>query len=368
MTRSIPIDRYRTIGILASQDAGRTTTTERILAVAEPAARDERAITMTTAATSCLWNGCRLHIVELPGISRPVDAASLASVDAVVVVVDAERGITAEVGAVLAQAQSLGLARLVFVNKLDRANVDLARIVEAIPGGALLQLPIGAGTGLAGLVDLVSLGGVFWRDARADAVPECGEVPAELAEAAEAARRHLAALLGVAVETAALAGAIRAAARAGSMVPVLCGSAFFNRGTRRLLDAVVDYLPSPADVALTVTAADGNIVARHASDEEPFAGLAFRTVADPAAGTLTFVRIYSGVLATGARVVNAGPMSGEHIGAMMRIHANRAEAVDEARTGDIVALVGLQHTISGDTLCDPAAPVILGAYRPRTAA
>jgi elongation factor G len=373
MTRAIPIDRYRTIGILASQDAGRTTTTERILAVAAPgetvpAGQDERAITQTSAATSCDWNGCRLTIVELPGIGRPLDEAVLASVDAVVFVLDAERGVTPDVEAALAHIASLGLPRLVFVNKLDRADADLAALARGIPCGALLQLPIGAGAGLIGLVDLVALNGVFWREPRVDAPSEAGPIPQDMIAGAEAARAQLVATTGGSADKTGLADGIRRAVRAGTLVPVLGGSAFRNRGTRRLLDAIVDYLPAPSDIERTAVAASGETVTRPASDDEPFAGLVFRTVNDPAAGRLTFVRVQSGVIATGRIVLNAASRRQEQIGAMVRVHASHTEAVEEARAGDIVALVGLQHTTSGDTLCDPAAPVVLGGYRPRSAA
>ena len=367
MSRAIPIDRYRTIGILASQDAGRTTTTERILAIAEPSdpMADERAITQTSGATSCDWRGHRLNLIELPALGRPVDPAAMSAVDAVVVVVDAERGVTPEVDVALAQAAARGLARLVFVNKLDRVGGDLEAIMRAVPNGRPLQLPIGAGAGLSGLVDVVGMTGLFWP-ANADAA-EFGPIPSEFQAEAGAAHAALATAVG-AEDEAALVPAIREAVRAGTLVPVLCGSAFRNRGTRRLLDAIVDYLPAPSDIAHKAFAADGTEIEQRASDDAGFAGLAFRTVSDPTAGRMTFLRVYAGALASGDRVFNPASRRVERVGAMLRVRAKHSETVETAWTGDVVALAGLEHTSSGDTLCDPSAPVILGEFRPRTAA
>ncbi|HLY57437.1 MAG TPA: GTP-binding protein [Stellaceae bacterium] len=371
MSPAIPIDRYRTIGILASQDAGRTTTTERILAIAElsdamadPMA-DERAITQTSGATSCDWHGHRLNLIELPALGRPVDSAAMNAIDAVVVVVDAERGVTPEVDAALAQAASRGLARLVFVNKLDRAGSDFEAIARSVAQGLPLQLPIGAGAGLAGLVDVVGMIGLLWP-ANADAA-EHGVIPSEFQAAAAAAHQALATAVG-GKDGAALGPAIREAVRAGTLVPVLCGSAFRNRGTRRLLDAIVDYLPAPSDVAHKAFAADGTEIEQQASDDASFAGLAFRTVSEPTAGRMTFLRVYAGALATGDRVFNPASRRDERVGPMIRVRAKHSETVETARAGDVVALAGLEHTSSGDTLCDPSAPVILGEFRPRSAA
>jgi len=375
MMRTIPLDRYRNIGILASQDAGRTTTTERILAAAAQAgnlgaaavAQDNyRDITLTSAATSCVWNGCRLNIVDLPVAGRLANHGALAVLDAAILVVDAERGVTADAIEALAVAERRGLARLVFLNKLDRAAVDLGKLVQDLVQqsdvrAVLLQLPIGAGNGLQGIVDLIEQRATFW-DTQFDAPARDGAVPDDMVAAVAVARRAIIDAVAPGadvVDADALAELLRAAVYSGSVVPVLVGSAFRNRGIGRLLDAVVDYLPSPSELALKATSADGLAVERRAADDEPFTGLAFHTVEDPAAGKLTFVRIYSGVVATGAHMLNSVSMSPEHIGSMVRVHANHTESVDEARTGDIVALSGLEHTNSGDTLCDPAAPVIL---------
>jgi|GEM_PF-2147638 elongation factor G len=381
MTRTIPLDRYRNIGILASPDAGRTTTTERLLAASareDAPARDsvrapawveqdnERAITLTSAATSCFWRDCRINIIELPATSGSADEGALSVLDGAVVVIDGVAGVTPAVDAALDQAGLRGIACLVFVNKLDREGTDLDAVVTAISArgrgqALLLQLPIGAGAGLKGLVDPVASRATLWTEAF-DAPGEDGPVPDELIAAAAVARARIVAAVapgldGLGAED--LRAKLHEAVRSGRVVPVLCGSAFRNRGIRRLLDAVVDYLPAPSEVALKLHAADGHAIERPASDDEPFAGLAFQTVDDPYDGTLTFVRIYSGVVATGGQMLNSVTASPERIGRMVRMHANHTEEIKEARAGDIVALSGLTHTTTGDTLCDPAAPVIL---------
>lgn len=368
MTRTIPLDRYRNIGILATPDAGRTTTTERLLAATareESAARghvrasdtvpawveqdNERDITLTSAATSCVWRDCRINIVELPASTQLADGDAFSVLDGAVVVIDGVAGVTPAVATALGRAEDRGVGRLVFVNKLDREGADLDAVVAAISaeGGmpaVLLQLPIGAGAGLKGLVDLVGQQATLWTETY-DSPGEDGPIPYELAAVAEAARAKIIALVAPGQDglaPTALREKLREAVDAGRVVPVLCGSAFRNRGIRRLLDAVVDYLPAP-----------------QGSDEAPFSGLAFQTVDDPSAGKLTFVRIYSGVVATGGQMLNSVTTSPEKIGRMVRMHANHTEEIKEAHAGDIVALAGLTHTTSGDTLCDPAAPVIL---------
>jgi elongation factor G len=368
MTRTIPLDRYRNIGILATPDAGRTTTTERLLAATareESAARghvrasdmvpawveqdNERDITLTSAATSCVWRDCRINIVELPASTQLADGDAFSVLDGAVVVIDGVAGVTEDVATALGRAEDRGVGRLVFVNKLDREGADLDAAVAAISaqGGmpaVLLQLPIGAGAGLKGLVDLVGQQATLWTETY-DSPGEDGPIPYELAAAAEAARAKIVALVAPGQDglaPSALREKLREAVVAGRVLPVLCGSAFRNRGIRRLLDAVVDYLPAP-----------------QGSDEAPFSGLAFQTVDDPSAGKLTFVRIYSGVVATGGQMLNSVTTSPEKIGRMVRMHANHTEDIEEAHAGDIVALAGLTHTTSGDTLCDPAAPVIL---------
>ena len=385
MARTIPLDRYRNIGILARLDAGRTTVTERILAVTDrpdPVAEgaraalgmpawveqdNERQITLTSAATSCVWQDCRVTIVELSAAGRQGGDRALGVLDGVVLVIDGVAGVTDGVAALFDDAEGQGLARLVFVNKLDREGADLSAVVAAIAARStakpvLLQLPIGAGAGLRGIVDLVEMRATLWREAGHDAPAEEVEIPSDLLAAAQLARAEIVTAVGAkGSDAAALRRAIKTAVRSSAIVPVLCGSAFRNRGIRRLLDAVVDYLPAPSEMAAhTGVAADGNRVERRPADDEPFSGVAFQTVDDPMAGRLTFVRIYSGVVATGGSMLNSVTASPEKIGRMVRMHANHTEEIKEARAGDIVALAGLEHTTTGDTLCDPDAPVILG--------
>jgi elongation factor G len=385
VTRTIPLDRYRNIGILARLDAGRTTVTERILAVTDrpdPTAEgaraalgmpawveqdNERQITLTSAATSCVWQDCRITIVELSAAGRQGGDRALGVLDGVVLVIDGVAGVTDGVAALFDDAEAQGLARLVFVNKLDREGADLSAVVAAIAARGtakpvLLQLPIGAGAGLRGIVDLVEMQATLWRDVGYDAPAEEVEIPSDLLAAAQLARAEIVAAVGAeGSDVAVLRRSVMMAVRSGSIVPVLCGSAFRNRGIRRLLDAVVDYLPAPSDMAAHAgVAADGNRVERRPADDEPFSGVAFQTVDDPMSGRLTFVRIYSGVVATGGSMLNSVTASPEKIGRMVRMHANHTEEIKEARAGDIVALAGLEHTTTGDTLCDPDAPVILG--------
>lgn len=384
MARTIPLDRYRNIGILARLDAGRTTVTERILAVTDrpdPAAEgaraalgmpawveqdNERQITLTSAATSCVWRDCRVTIVELSAAGRQGGDRALTILDGAVLVIDGVAGVTDGVAALFDDIEAQGLARLVFVNKLDREGADLSAVVAAIAARGtakpvLLQLPIGAGAGLRGIVDLIEMQATLWRDAGHDAPAEEVEIPSDLLAMAQAARAEIGAAVGeTGSDAAVLRQAVKLAVRSGSVVPVLCGSAFRNRGVRRLLDAVVDYLPAPSDLAAHEgVAADGNRVERRPADDEPFSGVAFQTVDDPMSGRLTFVRIYSGVVATGGSMLNSVTASPEKIGRMVRMHANHTEEIKEARAGDIIALAGLEHTTTGDTLCDPDAPVIL---------
>jgi elongation factor G len=392
MTRTIPLNRYRNIGILASPDAGRTTTTERLLATASshdlpssalPASGrlpawaeqdNERDITQTSAATSCFWRDYRINIVELPPAGRLRDDGMLAALDGAVLVIDGTSGITPAVAAALDQAEAHGIPCLVFVNKLDREATDLDAIVAALSArgrgrAVLLQLPIGAGAGLSGLVDPVDGRTTIWAPGH-DAPGQDRSVPAEMSASAAAARAEIASAVAAdeVLDDQALRVRLHDAVRGGRIVPVLCGSAFRNRGIRRLLDAIVDYLPAPSEIVLRLQAADGQAIERPVSDDEPFAGLAFQTVQDPAAGKLTFLRVYSGVVATGEPMLNSAKRSAERIGRMMRMHANHAEEITEARAGDIVALTGLTHTTTGDTLCDPTAPVSWSGSRRRPAA
>jgi len=256
---------------------------------------------------------------------------------------------------VLDATEMSGVPRLVFVNKLDEAGAALGSLVDGLKarGAAepvLVQLPL---DGFNGVVDLIEMRATLWTGAAGESV----EIPADIAAEAQAARSRLLVGLGLAhdADAAAIRQALRKDVVAGRVMPVLCGSAFRNRGVVELLDAIVAYLPAPSEVTVRHgRAVDGGHVERRAADDEPFSGVAFRTVED-----MTFVRIFSGVVATGSQMLNSVSASPERIGRMIRMHANHTEEIEEARAGDIVALAGLKHTTIGDTLCDPAAPVIL---------
>jgi elongation factor G len=398
MARTTPLERYRNIGIMAHIDAGKTTTTERILyytgrsykigEVHEGTAtmdwmeqEQERGITITSAATTCLWSDHRINIIDTPGhVDFTIEVErSLRVLDGAVAVFDSVAGVEPQSETVWRQADKYGVPRICFVNKMDRIGADFPRCVREIRErlGAtpiVLQLPIGIESEFVGVVDLVANRAIKWHDETLGAQFDIVEVPAELKAATEAARAKLvelaveqddaaieAYLAGEEPDVATLRRCIRKGAIAGAFVPVLCGSAFKNKGVQPLLDAVVDYLPAPTDVAAIKGVRMGTdvVVERRASDDEPFAGLAFKIMSDPFVGSLTFVRVYSGVLTTGSAVLNTVKQGRERIGRMLLMHANHREDVKEARAGDIVALAGLKNTTTGDTLSDPAHPVVL---------
>jgi len=414
MTRTTPLDRYRNIGIMAHIDAGKTTTTERILyytgrsykigEVHEGTAtmdwmpqEQERGITITSAATTCFWNKgagrapkaakasdadkYRVNIIDTPGhVDFTIEVErSLRVLDGAVTVFDAVAGVEPQSETVWRQADKYGVPRICFVNKMDRVGANYPRCVEMIKDrlGAVplvTQLPIGVEADFVGIVDLVMMKAIKWRAETLGAEYDIVEIPSEMAE--EAGKAH-AALVELAVERddrvleKYLAGeepdpeTLRACIRKGTIsyafVPVLCGSAFKNKGVQPLLDAVIDYLPAPTDVAAIkgVKMGKDEPIERHASDDEPFAGLAFKIMTDPFVGSLTFVRVYSGVLQSGSAVLNSVKDNRERIGRMLQMHANHREDIKEARAGDIVALAGLKNTTTGDTLCDPQHPVVL---------
>ena len=398
MARTTPLERYRNIGIMAHIDAGKTTTTERILyytgrsykigEVHEGTAtmdwmeqEQERGITITSAATTCFWNDYRVNIIDTPGhVDFTIEVErSLRVLDGAVAVFDSVAGVEPQSETVWRQADKYGVPRICFVNKMDRIGADFPRCVREIEErlGAVpivLQLPIGIESDFVGIVDLVAGKAVKWREETLGAQFDISDVSADMKAAVEAARARLVELaveqddaaleayLGgeePAVET--LKRCIRKGTIAGAFVPVLCGSAFKNKGVQPLLDAVVDYLPAPTDVAAIKGVRMGTdvVVERRASDDEPFAGLAFKIMSDPFVGSLTFVRVYSGVLTTGSAVLNTVKQGRERIGRMLLMHANHREDVKEARAGDIVALAGLKNTTTGDTLSDPAHAVVL---------
>src|ERR1700676_1282785 len=398
MARTTPLERYRNIGIMAHIDAGKTTTTEPVLfytgrsykigEVHEGTAtmdwmeqEQERGITITSAATTCFWDDHRINIIDTPGhVDFTIEVErSLRVLDGAVAVFDSVAGVEPQSETVWRQADKYGVPRICFVNKMDRIGADFPRCVREIRGrlGAVpivMQLPIGVESDFVGLLDLVSLQALKWRDETLGAEFEIVEIPADMKEAAAAARAELVELAveqddtaleaylgGVEPDQATLKRCIRKGTIAGAFVPVLCGSAFKNKGVQPLLAGVVDYLPAPTDVAAIngVKMGTDEVVVRHARDDEPFAGLAFKIMSDPFVGSLTFVRIYSGVLTTASQVLNTVKNNRERIGRMLLMHANHREDVKEARAGDILALAGLKNTTTGDTLSDPPHPAVL---------
>jgi elongation factor G len=398
MARTTPLERYRNIGIMAHIDAGKTTTTERVLYYTGRSYKlgevhdgtatmdwmeqeQERGITITSAATTCEWNEHRINIIDTPGhVDFTIEVErSLRVLDGAVAVFDSVAGVEPQSETVWRQADKYGVPRICFVNKMDRIGADFPRCVHEIKErlGAVpivMQLPIGVESDFVGIVDLVAMKALRWRDETLGAEFDVVEIPAEMKEAAAAARSELvelaveqddtaleAYLAGEEPDAATLKRCIRKGTIAGAFVPVLCGSAFKNKGVQPLLDAVVDFLPAPTDVAAVngVKMGSDEVVVRHASDTEPFAGLAFKIMSDPFVGSLTFVRIYSGVLTTASQALNTVKNSRERVGRMLLMHANHREDVKEARAGDILALAGLKNTTTGDTLSDPAHPVVL---------
>src|SRR5690348_16127077 len=398
MARTTPIERYRNFGIMAHIDAGKTTTTERILfytgvnhkigEVHDGAAtmdwmeqEQERGITITSAATTCFWNDHRINIIDTPGhVDFTIEVElSLRVLDGAVTVFDSVAGVEPQSETVWRQADKYGVPRICFVNKMDRIGADFFRCVDMIVDrlGAVplvCQLPIGVESDFVGIVDLVAMKAVKWRDESLGAQFDIVEIPAAMAEQAQEYRHKLVELAveqddaaleaylgGEEPDEATLKRCIRKGTVAFKFVPVICGSASKNKGVQPLLDAVVDFLPAPTDVAAIrggKMGSDEEIV-RKCSDDEPFAALAFKIMTDPFVGSLTFVRIYSGVLQSGSQVLNSVKDNRERIGRMLQMHANHREDIKEARAGDIVALAGLKNTTTGDTLCDPNSPVVL---------
>jgi elongation factor G len=400
MARTHPLDKYRNIGIMAHIDAGKTTTTERILyytgrsykigEVHEGTAtmdwmeqEQERGITITSAATTTYWRDHRVNIIDTPGhVDFTIEVErSLRVLDGAVAVFDSVAGVEPQSETVWRQADKYHVPRICFVNKMDRTGADFPRCLSMIEDrlGAraiVLQLPIGAEADFVGVVDLIEMRAIIWKDETLGAEFEYVDIPDNLK--AEAADFH-SKLVENAVEfdDAALeaylegnepsADTLRACIRkgtcvaSGGFVPILCGSAFKNKGVQPLLDAIVDYLPSPLDVPdiKGVNPDSDEPMVRKSSDSEPFSALAFKIMTDPFVGSLTFARVYSGVVETSQSVMNTVKGKRERIGRMLLMHANSREDIKEARAGDIVALAGLKEVTTGDTLCDPLKPVIL---------
>jgi len=397
MPRVHAIENYRNFGIMAHIDAGKTTTTERILyytgkshkigEVHEGAAtmdwmeqEQERGITITSAATTAFWEGKRLNIIDTPGhVDFTIEVErSLRVLDGAVCVLDSNQGVEPQTETVWRQGDKYKVPRIVFANKMDKIGADFFKCLDDIKTrlGAkpvAIQLPIGSEQNFKGIVDLVRMKGVVWDDESLGAKYHDIDIPADMAEQAKEYREKLveaaveldddattAYLEGKLPDEATIKKLLRKAVITGAFFPVLCGSAFKNKGVQPLLDAVVDYLPSPLDVpAIKGTDEKGNEIVRKADDKEPMALLAFKIMDDPFVGTITFCRIYSGTLQSGTGVINSTKDRKERIGRMLLMHANNREDIKEAYAGDIVALAGLKEVRTGDTLCDAQKPVIL---------
>ena len=398
MARSHPLAKYRNIGIMAHIDAGKTTTTERILyytgksykigEVHEGTAtmdwmeqEQERGITITSAATTCFWNDHRINIIDTPGhVDFTIEVErSLRVLDGAVACFDGVAGVEPQSETVWRQAEKYSVPRMCFVNKLDRTGANFEMCVDMIRDrlGArplVLYTPVGIESQLKGLVDLVHNRAIIWADESLGAKFEYTDIPADLADKAAALRAELietvveqddavmeAYLEGNEPDVDTLKALIRKGTLNFSFVPVLCGSAFKNKGVQPLLDAVVDYLPSPLDIPdVQGVKLDGETEdSRPAKDDAPFSALAFKIMNDPFVGTLTFARIYSGKLESASTVLNSVKDKKEKVGRMLLMHANSREDIQEAYAGDIVALAGLKDTTTGDTLCSQSDPIIL---------
>ena len=399
MARTHALKDYRNFGIMAHIDAGKTTTTERILyytgknhkigEVHDGAAtmdwmdqEQERGITITSAATTAFWKEKRLNIIDTPGhVDFTIEVErSLRVLDGAVTVLDGNAGVEPQTETVWRQADKYSVPRIVFVNKMDKIGADFDASVQSIRDrlGAKavpIQFPIGSESSLTGLVDIVEMRSVVWDNDALGANFTVGEIPADLVDKANEARQYLidnavelddeamqAYLDGVEPSVEVLKKCIRKAVLTGAFYPILCGSAFKNKGVQTLLDAVVDYLPSPLDIPPTpgIDFKTEEPVVRKASDDEPLSVLAFKIMDDPFVGSLTFCRLYSGKMETGMSLLNSSRDKKERVGRMLQMHSNNREDVKEAYAGDIVALAGLKDTRTGDTLCDPLkSPVIL---------
>ncbi|MDM0121195.1 elongation factor G [Variovorax arabinosiphilus] len=403
MSRKTPIERYRNIGISAHIDAGKTTTTERILfytgvnhkigEVHDGAAtmdwmeqEQERGITITSAATTCFWKGMagtfpehRINIIDTPGhVDFTIEVErSMRVLDGAVMVYDAVGGVQPQSETVWRQANKYRVPRLAFVNKMDRTGANFLRVRQMMidrlkANPVVIQIPIGAEDKFQGIVDLVKMKAIIWDEDKgvtfqygeipADIVDVCNEYREKLVEAAAEASEDLMNkyLEGEALTEEEIKAAIRQRTIAGEIQPMLCGSAFKNKGVQAMLDAVIEYMPAPTDIPpVSGTDEDEAPVSRKADDSEKFSALAFKLMTDPFVGQLTFVRVYSGVLTKGDSVYNPVRGKKERIGRIVQMHANNREEVNEIRAGDIAACVGLKEVTTGETLCDPTAIVTL---------
>ena len=396
MAREIPLEKYRNIGIMAHIDAGKTTTTERILFYAgkihkigethEGAAQmdwmeqeQERGITITSAATTAHWKGYRLNIIDTPGhVDFTVEVErSLRELDGAVALFDAKSGVEPQSETVWRQADKYHVPRIAHINKMDVTGADFFRSVDTIDkklhGNPIpIQIPMGAEDTFIGMIDLVEMKAEIYKDELGKEI-EIIDVPEEYLDKANEYRDKLiekasefdedlmmAYLEGEEIDKELLKKAIRKGTLAVQITPVSCGSSYKNKGVQLLLDAIIDYLPSPTDVpAIEGTDMDGNEINRRSSDDEPFSALAFKIVTDPYVGKLAYFRVYSGVLKAGSYVMNSTKGKRERIGRILQMHANKREEIEEIRAGEIAAAVGLKDTTTGDTLCDEKNLVIL---------
>ena len=398
MARTHKLELYRNIGIMAHIDAGKTTTTERILyytgqnhkigEVHEGAAtmdwmeqEQERGITITSAATTCFWKGHRINIIDTPGhVDFTVEVErSLRVLDGAITVFDSVAGVEPQSETVWRQADKYGVPRICFCNKMDRIGANFYRCLDMIVDrlGArpmALQLPLGAEADFRGVIDLLNMKAIVYTGDTADSPIEIQEIPADMKEKAEKYHHEMVEMAveedeeamndyleGKEIPIDVLKKCIRKGTLAQDFVPVFCGTAFKNKGVQPLLDAVVDYLPSPVDIASIkgINPKTDQEEVRHPADDQPLAALAFKIMNDPFVGSLTFTRIYSGVMTAGSYVYNSVKDKKERIGRMLLMHANKREDLKDAYAGDIIALAGLKDTTTGDTLCDQAHPIVL---------
>ncbi len=399
MPRTVPLERMRNIGIAAHIDAGKTTTTERILyytgrshkigEVHEGTAtmdwmaqEQERGITITSAATTCSWQDMQINIIDTPGhvdFTAEVER-SLRVLDGAVAVFDAVAGVQPQSETVWRQGDKYRVPRICFINKMDRIGADFYRAVETIVDRlkarpVAIQIPVGAEDQFKGIVDLVTMKAVLWRDETLGAKFDITEIPEDLVEKAQLYREQMIEAVsefddilfekfvnGETITNEEIKAGIRKATIGLKIFPVICGSAFKNKGVQTMLDAVVDYLPSPLDIppvtAISVDDPDVKVL-RHASDDEPFSALVFKIMTDPYAGQLAFFRVYSGKMSAGESVFNVAKGRKERVGRLLRMHANKREDISEIMAGDICAAVGLKTVSTGDTICDEKDPVIL---------
>ena len=398
VSRTVPLERCRNIGIMAHIDAGKTTTTERILFYTGKTHRigevhegtatmdwmeqeQERGITITSAATTCTWRDIRINIIDTPGhvdFTAEVER-SLRVLDGAVAVFDAVHGVQPQSEKVWRQADKYGVPRICFINKIDKMGADFEHAVDTLrkrlnAKPVAIQIPIGQEDKFKGVVDLIEMKSIVWQDDTIGAEYITGEIPAELQKKAEAFHTQLVEtvaenddemlhkfLEGETISPAELRASLRKSTIALKVFPVVVGTAFKNKGVQPLLDAVVDYLPSPLDAGEVkgVNPDNGEVITRKPADSEPFSALAFKIMADPFVGQLTFIRVYSGQLKSGDSVLNSGRGRTERIGRLLKMHANKREDINEILAGDICAAVGLKNVSTGDTICEEKHPIAL---------